>query len=83
MFANGTAGARYVRADGTWLSTPDAALIGNVNNSAPTSDTAVLLTLSDPTFDADTQVHARSACHLPGRSGGAVLMLLSSIVIKA
>ncbi len=83
MFANGTAGARYVSADGTWLSTPDAALVGNVNNSAPNSDSAVLLTLSNPTFDADTKVHAPPACHLPCRLGFAVLMLLSSIVIKA
>ena len=58
MFANGTAGARYVSADGTWLNVPDAALIGNANNSNADQDTAVLLTLSNPMYDAATQVRA-------------------------
>ena len=57
VFANGTSGARYVRADGTWLSVPDAALIGSANDSEASSDTAVLLTLSNPTYDAAAQVN--------------------------
>lgn len=56
VFANGTAGARYISADGTWLNVPDAALIGNANNSNADQDTAVLLTLSNPVYDAATRV---------------------------
>ena len=56
VFANGTTQAPYVSTDGTWLSVPDAALIGNANNSDANSDTAVLLTLSNPIYDAATKV---------------------------
>ena len=59
MFANGTAGARYVSADGTWLNVPDAALMGNANNSNADQDTAVLLTLSNPMYDAASKVRMR------------------------
>ena len=64
VFANGTAGARYVSADGTWLSIPDAALIGSANNSGAGADTAVLLTLSNPVYDAAAQVCICVSCLL-------------------
>ena len=54
VFANSSAGATYVATNGQWLDAPDAALIGDVNNSA--SNEAVLLSLSSPTYDAATQV---------------------------
>ena len=54
VFVNSSAGATYVATDGQWLSSPDAALIGDVNSS--TSNEAALLSLSSPTYDATTQV---------------------------
>ena len=54
VFVNSTAGATYVSSNGQWLGNPDAALIGDVNNS--NSNEAVLLSLSNPTFDAATKV---------------------------
>ena len=58
VFANGTAGARYVGSNGKWLAVPDAALIGTAKNGGADQDTAVLLTLSNPAYDAATQVGA-------------------------
>lgn len=53
-FVNTTAGSKYVSSSGAWLAAPDAALIGDANNSDST--TAVLLALSNPAYDATTQV---------------------------
>ena len=53
-FVNSSAGATYVATNGQWLDTPDAALIGDVNNSV--SNQAVLLSLGNPTYDAATKV---------------------------
>ena len=61
MYANGTAGARYVSADGKWLSIPDAALIGTAKTSDAEKDAAILLTLSNPVYNAATQVCASPA----------------------
>ena len=54
VFVNSSAGATYVATNSQWLDAPDAALIGDVNNSA--SNEAVLLSLGSPTYDAATKV---------------------------
>jgi hypothetical protein len=59
IFANSSAGAPYVAADGQWLNNPDAALIGDVNNSD--ANEAVLLSLSNPMYDVANQV----GCYRP------------------
>ena len=63
VFTEGNINAPYVSADGTWLSIPDAALIGSANRSDASCDSAVLLTLNNPVYDAATQV--RTACTSP------------------
>ena len=60
IFANSTPESHYVDANGTWLASPDAALIGNANNSDVPN--AVLLALSAPVYDAATQVCQRLCC---------------------
>jgi hypothetical protein len=52
-FTNGSAGGRYVAADGAWLATPDAVLLGDAGSANAAE--AVLLSLSSPIYDADTQ----------------------------
>ena len=54
VFTNGSTGSRYVAADGAWLSTPDAVLLGDAGGADAAS--AVLLSLSSPVYDADLQV---------------------------
>ena len=60
VFTEGDINAPYVSADGTWLSIPDAALISSANTSDGGCNSAVLLTLNNPVYDAATQV--RAAC---------------------
>lgn len=52
-FTNGSAGARFTSSDGAWLSTPDAVLLGDAGGADAAS--AVVLSLSSPVYDADTQ----------------------------
>ena len=54
VFVNSTAGATYMATNGQWLDSPDAALIGDVDNS--NSNEAVLLSLGSPTYDAAAKV---------------------------
>ncbi len=51
-FTNSTAGAEYVAADGEWLNSPDAALF----TDGGSSNQAVLLQLSAPSYNAETKV---------------------------
>jgi len=53
VFANGTAGASYVSADGEWLNNPSATLFGFVGENK--TQTSYILTLASPKINDDDE----------------------------